>query len=246
MESALPNLLVIGAMKSGTSALHRMLGEHPAVSMAPVKEVNFFIGQDHSGSGTDTLWREGQWCRGLAWYSSLFDGSLPVRGEASPGYTSPDHGEAPPRIAAVVPDVRLVYLVRDPADRAFSQYLHHAREGAETRGPEEALMDSESQYLSRSRYHARLAPYLERFRRDQILVVVQERLRDRPAGELDAILRHVGLPGTSDRPVTAGSPPSPSSHHLPDSLRHRIYGAVAEDVGRLRTLMDDPLTEWAC
>jgi len=245
MESALPNLLVIGAMKCGTSALHRMLGQHPAISMAPVKEVNFFIGPDQPLSGTDTLWREGQWCRGVEWYASLFDASLPVRGESSPGYTSPDHEEAPGRIAAVVPDVRLVYLVRDPADRAFSQYLHHAREGAETRPAAEALMDPASQYLARSRYHERLAPYLERFGRDQIHVVVQERLRDRPASELDAILRHVGLPGESDH-HPSGDSPAPRGHHLPVRLRRRIYEAVADDVGRLRALVDDPVPEWAC
>lgn len=247
MDLVLPNLVVIGAMKCGTSALHRMLAAHPAISMAAVKEANFFIGAERSSASRGTSWRDGQWCRGLEWYSSLFDPSFPVRGESSPGYTSPDHLQAAPRMRAVVPEARLVYLVRDPADRACSQFRHHVREKDELRPADEALLDPASQYVLRSRYHARLRPYLDRFPREQILVVVQERLREQPTEELSRILRHVGL---GEAPVRTPPAPavrsSPNGDCLPRRLREQFYEEVADDVARLRALIDDAIPEWGC
>ncbi|HET6628115.1 MAG TPA: sulfotransferase [Nocardioidaceae bacterium] len=108
----------------------------------------------------------------------------PVRGETSPGYTSPDHALAPGRMARVLPGARLLYLVRDPVDRAVSQYEHHAREGAERRTLAEAVLDPDSQYVSRGRYLQRLEPFLHRFSGDRVQVVVQERLRDYRRREL--------------------------------------------------------------
>ena len=71
----LPNLIIIGAMKCGTSALHRYLGLHPEISMSDEKELNFFI--------------EGMnWEKGLAWYESMFTGKAKVHGESSPDYTN--------------------------------------------------------------------------------------------------------------------------------------------------------------
>src|SRR3954470_10329564 len=134
MSGALPTVIAIGAMKCGTTALHRYLDAHPQISMATVKEVNFFIGATTAPDGDeDTWWQHGQWHRGVAWYAGLFDETAPVRGETSPGYTSPASTEAAGRMAAVVPDARLVYLVRHPLDRAVSQYRHHVRDGTETR-----------------------------------------------------------------------------------------------------------------
>src|ERR687894_2292944 len=76
---ALPNLIVIGAQKCGTSVLHYYLSLHPEVSMSRPKELNFFI-------------EERNWPRGLDWYKSQFDGDARVRGEASPNYTAyPQH-----------------------------------------------------------------------------------------------------------------------------------------------------------
>ena len=100
--------------------------------------------------------------------------SAPVRGEASPGYTSPSFPSAAERMARVVPGARLVYAVRDPIERAVSQYFHHWAEGTERRPIEEALLDPASQYLERSRYHARLEPYLSRFPRKRIFICAQE------------------------------------------------------------------------
>lgn len=244
--SALPDVVVIGAMKCATSALHDYLDAHPEISMSEQKELNFFNGPDERPhDDPDAWWRTGQWHRGLDWYAARLDGPGLVRGESSPAYTSPSFPEVAERMASVVPDVRLLYLVRDPVDRAVSQYAHHRRDGAERRPLAEALLDPDSQYLARSRYVERLEPFLERFDRGQIHVVVQERLlRDREA-EMARVYRHVGVdPGWHgarlQREVHVGG-----GHPVVDhELRGAVMAQVHDDVERLRNLIDDDLEEW--
>src|SRR4051812_3312851 len=106
----LPNLIVIGAKKSGTTSLYVYLDAHPEISMTRDKELNFFV-------------EERNWSRGLGWYGEQFDAGAPVRGEASPYYTAlPHHRGVPERMASVIPDARLVYMVRDPIARLLSHY----------------------------------------------------------------------------------------------------------------------------
>lgn len=246
-SGALPTAVVVGAMKCGTSALHAYLAAHPQVSMSEPKELNFFFGPATAPSGPpETWWREGQWHRGPGWYAAQFDAALPVRGESSPGYTDPHHVEVAERMAALVPDVRLVYLVRDPVQRALSQYRHHVRDGTEHRPVAEALTDEGSQYLSRSRYAARIAPFLERFRREQLLVVVQERLMCDRRGELRRVYAHVGANPAFWHPdllelVHVGG----REHPVDAGLRREVWRNVADDVSRLEALLGGPIPEWS-
>lgn len=239
----LPGVIVVGAMKCGTSAMHGYLDAHPDIAMSALKELNFFNGPELAPDREEgSWWRTGQWHRGLDWYASQFDADAAVRGESSPAYTAPTCPEVPARMAAVVPDVRLVYLVRDPVERALSQYAHHRRDGTERRTAAEALLDPGSQYAARSRYHERLAPYLSRFDRGQVHVVVQERLARRHAEQMTAVFRHVGVDprwrdGTSGH-VRHGRPTVDSG------LRSAFLERVADDVDRLRDLADDELAEW--
>ncbi len=233
-------------MKCGTSALHDLLDRHPDVAMAPGKELNFFFGPDHPPhEDPEEWWRDGQWHRGLEWYAGCFDAAATVRGESSPGYTDPSHPEAPSRIHAVLPDVRLVYLVRDPFERALSQWRHHVRDGTEPRPAELALLDPASQYVDRSRYHERIAPYLDLFAREQLHVVVQERLRDHTDREVRGVLAHAGADPGRWEPVGPSTPAGPTTtDDVPPGLRARFAGRVADDVAALRALLDDPLEEW--
>ncbi len=231
MPAALPTLVVIGAMKCGTSALHTYLDAHPQIQMSEPKELNFFSGLE--------------WHRGMAWYAAHFDGSMPVRGESSPGYTSPDLPEAALRMAAVLPDVRLLFSVRNPVQRALSQYAHHRREGTERRPVEQALLDPDSQYVSRGRYAERLEPYLQRFSADQLHVVVQERLLADRRGQLSAVYAHVGAdPGWDsdvlDRRFHVGDPPPA----LAGPVRQAFWERVQDDVARFRDYLGDDLAEW--
>ncbi|MCF3936667.1 sulfotransferase domain-containing protein [Acuticoccus sp. M5D2P5] len=105
----LPNLIVAGAMKCGTTSLHAYLDLHPDVAMSRPKELNFFAGCNQG--------------RGLDWYSSYFDSLTRVRGESSQNYTKRHHPKfnlAAQRMFQVVPKAKIVYLVRDPIDRYIS------------------------------------------------------------------------------------------------------------------------------
>jgi hypothetical protein len=225
--------------------MHRYLDAHPEIGMAAMKETNFFAGPPVREVEPDPWWRGGQWHRGVEWYASLFDPRALVRGETSPSYTTPDHPHVARRMSEVLPDARLVYLVRDPVERALSQFQHHAGDGAERRPAAQALLDPDSQYLARSRYHERLAPYLDHFDGSQILVVAQERLLHDRRGTLRRVYDHVGADPDwwSDElaePWHVG-PPLPD---LPVRARESFRDAVADDVDRLRPLFDQPAT-WA-
>jgi hypothetical protein len=162
----LPNFLIIGAAKAGTTSLYRYVQSHPQAFMPERKELSFFC-------------EEFNWKRGLRWYESYFGeaaGAVAV-GEASPRYSVyPLYRDVPARIASLIPDVRLVYLVREPIQRMQSQYLDNVIQGLEKNPVEEALSDNPF-YLTSSSYALQLEQYLEYFRRDQLLVVVSEELR---------------------------------------------------------------------
>jgi len=115
----LPNLIIIGSPKCGTTSLYYYLGLHPEIFMSREKELNFFM-------------EERNWRRGLDWYRAQFETSrsVSVWGEASPGYTHhPIFPGVPRRMHSVVPRARLIQIVRDPMKRHLSHYLHQLRLG---------------------------------------------------------------------------------------------------------------------
>ncbi|WP_148575984.1 sulfotransferase family protein [Nocardioides caldifontis] len=247
MESCRPpEVIVIGAMKCATTAVHAYLDAHPDIRMSRLKELNFFNGPERAPHGeSETWWRSGQWHRGVGWYAAQFDDRAPIRGECSPAYTSPTFPEVARRMASVAPDVRLVYLVRDPVERAVSQFEHHRREGTERRTMSEALLDPDSQYVARSRYFSRLQPFLEVFPRAALRIVVQERLLHQRRREIAALYDHVGAPPYWDEECHG------ARHHvgsgnvaIAPAVRRRFWGRVAEDVDRLRGLLGDAIPEW--
>ncbi len=162
----LPNLVVIGAQKCGTTSLHYYLSLHPQISMAGSKELNFFLA-------------ERNWPRGVEWYRSHFTRATAVRGESSPGYTNhPWFPGVPRRMAAILPDARLIYLVRDPIQRIVSQYVHLLAMGTEERSLDAVLADVShaNRYVTRSLYHWQLQQYLPFYPLEQILIVPAEDL----------------------------------------------------------------------
>ena len=159
----LPNFIVIGAMKAGTTSLFQYLRDHPDVFMSSPKELHFFSAR----GGKD-----------LDWYEAHFAaaGTAIAIGEASASYTTyPDSEGVPERIAEVIPDARLIYLVRHPIERMRSHYLHRIGAGKERLPIEQALIDDPI-YLGTSRYAARIERYLRCFPREQILIIRSEDL----------------------------------------------------------------------
>ncbi len=183
---ALPNLIVIGAQKCGTSVLHYYLGLHPEISMSQTKELNFFI-------------EERNWPRGVDWYRAHFDPHATVRGEASPNYTAdPVFAGVPERMHSVVPDAKLIYIVRDPLERIAAHWVHNVAKGRVKGGLRETLLKQKTSYIARSRYHMQLQRFLRFYPLEGLLVLEQNDLRDRRAETLRSVFEFAGVdPGFS-------------------------------------------------
>jgi hypothetical protein len=178
----LPNFIVIGAMKSGTTSLFHYLQAHPQAYLSPLKEVEFFV------DGRN-------WRRGLDWYRAQFAGARDAIavGEASTAYTKyPEYDGVPERIASAIPDARLIYLVRDPIERIRSHYQHRVMTGAE-RGPIETAVLEDPRYLACSSYAMQLERYLPHFARDRILVVRSEELRSERVETVRRVYAFLGI-----------------------------------------------------
>lgn len=181
-KGVLPNLIIIGAQKCGTSSLHYYLNLHPEISMSREKELHFFS-------------RERYWNRGIDWYKSHFIGSKKIFGEASPSYTIyPFRKRVAERMYSVVPNARLIYMVRDPLDRMVSHYIHRYAIGWESRPIEEALgQGAQSIYVAVSRYHMQLEQYLKYFPRSNILIITLEELFGHRQLTIEAVFRFLDV-----------------------------------------------------
>ena len=193
----LPTFIVIGAMKSGTTSLFHYLQSHPQVFMSPLKEVDFFA-------------EELNWSRGLDWYRRQFTGAGPgtvALGEASTSYSKyPSYSGVPDRIAATLPDVRLIYVVRDPVDRIRSHYQHRSLIGAE-REPIEIAVLKDPRYVDTSRYAYQIEQYMRVFPRESLLVVSSEGLRSDRERTIRRIYGFLGVDET----------------HVSDTLQKEFY-----------------------
>jgi hypothetical protein len=180
----LPNFFVIGAMKAGTTSLYQYLRAHPQIFMADDKEPCFF------GSKLN-------WHRGREWYESLFHhaGDAIAVGEACTGYTKyPIHDGVPERMSQLIPEARLIYLVRHPIERIRSHYEHVHRYGYEKRPLAVAVLE-DPKYVGYSRYALQIDQYLKCFAREQLLVVTSENLRSERRGTLRQIFDFLGVDG---------------------------------------------------
>jgi Sulfotransferase domain len=179
---ALPNLIIIGAMKCGTSSMHSYLDAHPEISMSRQKELNFFSFDRH-------------WQRGEDWYGRHFASTAAIRGESSPSYSKfPKVPHVPGRMKALIPSARFIYLVRDPVARIVSHYMHLRDSGKEKRSLDEALSQFEgNQYIDCSRYHMQLQQYLDHFSQSQILVVSAEEMKENRRETLRNVFRFLNV-----------------------------------------------------
>ncbi len=179
-----PEFIVVGAMKCGTTALWRYLRAHPGIHLPQgCKNLNFFVAEDH--------WRDG-----LAWYEGFFaDGAGKRRGEVSTEYSKHPHfAGVAARMAGVVPEARLVYLVRHPVERLVSQYLHLVNDGSERRTLDEALTVLEDNpYVDYSRYAYQIEQYLPYYPPERILILAAEDLRNDPVTTLHRLYEFIGV-----------------------------------------------------
>ena len=180
-RGALPNLVVIGAQKCGTSGLHYQLSLHPEIWMSRPKELNFFIA-------------ERNWFRGQDWYRNCFDARAKVRGESSPNYTAyTQHRGVPKRMHSVVPDAKLVYVVLDPLERIAAHWVHNYAKRREKGDLTATLTHANASYVARSKYHMQLQRFLAHYPFEQVLVLEQEEIRSAPLQTLRRVFEFTGV-----------------------------------------------------
>lgn len=153
------DFIVIGAMKAGTTSLYETLKDHPEISFSKVKETHFF------SKSTD-------WKKELPKYHELFEkGEGMIYGEASTSYAfRPQHQNVAEKIYAYNPNMKLIYIVRNPINRSISHYMHSFAKGYTKLSIDEEVKNN-AQIIQVSRYYYQIKPYLELFGREQIYFI---------------------------------------------------------------------------
>ena len=247
-DRPLPDFLIIGAQKAGTTSLHAYLCEHSRIPAAAKKEVHFFDQEFH---------------RGTDWYRAHFqryeEGTF--SGESTPYYLF--HPLAPERVAEVLPDCKLIVLLRDPVDRAFSHHNHECAlgfealdfEGAIEAEPQRLVGEEERltrepgyrsfahqhhSYLSRGRYAEQLERWFESFDRERLLVLSAEDLFTEPEEIVGEAQEFLGVAAELPADLSARNARSyaPIGEETRTALRsafephnRRLYELVGRDFG---------------
>lgn len=234
----LPDFIVIGAAKCGTTSLFHYLSQHPGIFLPRRKEPSFFAhesdGDTFHGPGDD----EWNFVTTLSEYQDLFRGAQRgfVTGDISPRYLYFEQSSR--RIAHHAPQARLVAILRHPVDRAYSHFLMNRGRGCEPeadfvkalkRGPERETKQWgwDWQYVKAGLYHAQLERYYDRFPREQIQVFLYDQLKSQPEAVLRELFRHIGVNESFQPDMSARHRPAarPQSYALQTLLR-RIDGWV--------------------
>lgn len=259
----MPNFLIIGAAKAGTTSLYEYLKQHPQIWMSQVKEPNFFAfegetlnscgpgDQDYINSFSITKIED---------YLNLFQGveNQVAVGEASPLYIY--SSKAAQRIQHYIPEAKLIAILRNPVERAYSQFLMFVRDGREPL-PDfaEALEQEETrmrnnwewawQYTRIGFYYIQLQRYLEKFDRSQIRVYLFEDFCTKPADVLRDIFQFLGvddsfMPNMSIRHNVSDISQNPTKLMLSPEVRRRLVELYQEDIFRLQELLQQDLSQW--
>ena len=192
----LPDFLIIGAAKSGTTSLHRLLSQHESFFMSNPKEIEFFS-------------KDNKYARGPEWYGAHFSGAgeQQLCGESTSQYTFwPQYPDTFPRMSQLIPQAKLIYIMRNPIDRAYSHYAQLVKNGQCQRTQLrvmqtfEDVIGQETEVLSASRYTQQLERVLQYYPRAQCLLLLIDDLKRQPMEVLGRIERFLGIvesPGIS-------------------------------------------------
>jgi len=224
MDPAFPDFLIIGAARAGTTTLYHQLREHPQIFLPVTKELNFF---------------SMHWDKGWSWYTNHFKERAEglVSGEASTTYTRPDFPLVPLRISESLPEVKLIYVMRNPVMRTFSHYLYYKQHQKESAPFAEAL-ETNPLYLSMSDYLFWIETYLQFFDKQSFHFIVAEDFFKNPQAELKALFRFLNV----------------NEHFIPQSIHqktnvagqikyHLIFSALRQISRRARTPIERFLPE---
>lgn len=196
-----PDFFVIGAYRSGTTFLHRALGQHPQVFMPILKEPNFFAVDGNDDATPELLTRS---VADPAEYERLYRDATSAQrcGDVSPEYLR--NPAAPARIRLTHPDAPLVAILRNPVERAYSDYMQHRARGSEPCETFAEALDQQDErrsglsrsaphYLDSGRYGVQLERYMELFAGEQILVLLYEDLQADAIDVARRVFEHIGV-----------------------------------------------------
>jgi hypothetical protein len=239
MSERLPTFFIAGAPKAGTTALHAALATHPGLYLSPVKEPKYYLtggrppdrsrqrGPGDAHSAREWIWRRER-------YLALFDAAPPgiPCGESTPFYLHDRDAHA--RIAADVPDARFVVVVRDPVDRAVSNWVHLRADGLEPEADFLAAVRAEERrvadgwapfwhYRGLGRYGEQLRDLLRHVPREQVLLLRYRQLVDTPQQTLDRVCAFLGVAEGQAHAV----PPENVKPYVPDGGAYRALARAA-------------------
>jgi Sulfotransferase family len=256
---ALPDFFVIGAPKAGTTALHAALAAHPGLYMSPVKEPKYFLTdgpppQRAGGPGDAQTYREHIWRRED--YEALFDAAPPgsLRGESTPFYLY--DRQAQRRIHALIPGARMIAILRDPVERAHSNWTHLWSAGLDPIGDFPAACAAEEErvaagwapfwhYTRLGRYGEQLDHLLGLFPQEQVFILRYRDLVDAPAQTLDELCAFLGVRpaiiAQVPRENVTAHPESSPSHQAVARVLRAAAGAGRHLPGTTGTVLTRPL-----
>ena len=247
-----PQFIIIGAAKSGTSALYSYLASHPKVLPAIVKKINFWSDRFHHD---------------LPWYQAHFPAISEaialeqgfMTGEASPSYFA--HPNAPQRLKQAYPNLRLIVSLRNPVDRTISHYYERVRRHQEVRPLKQAIDDSltgnfstdeeeklAQNYLQESCYSANLKAWYSQFQPEQLYVLKSEDLLGNPAKMSQSVFYYLGLPDhqlSQYRNYNVGhyhGSANTIDHDAQSQIRTRLQDYFREDLDQLEGILGKVLT----
>ncbi|WP_433065252.1 sulfotransferase family protein [Dactylosporangium sp. CS-033363] len=239
---ALPDFLIAGVPKAGTSALHAALAPHPGLYLSAVKEPKFFLTDGppprRGGPGDVQTYQEHVWRR--ADYEALFDPAPPgaLRGEATPFYLHDLDAHA--RIAKLLPEVKIILVLRDPVDRAHSNWAHLYGAGLESESDFLRAVELEPrrtaagwaafwQYTGLGQYGTQVKSLLEHVERERVLLLRYRDLRDAPAATLDRVCAFLGV-ATG---LLAEAPPENVRRFVADTPANAVIRLALRTGGRI-------------
>ena len=224
----MPNFLIIGTAKSGTTSLHTYLNQHPEIYMSPHKEPRFFAFEGEDLDPQHPIHRKT--ITNLEAYQALFDG---VSGEKAIGEASPSYlvePKAPERIQRYIPKTKMIAMLRNPAERAYSHFLHLIKYNYESCHDFGLALQKKDElrigpwsprhdYLLFGYYYSNLKRYFEMFDRKQIKIFLFEELKSDPIALLQKIFRFLEIddtfiPDISLHHSVSGIPKSRTFHNF--------------------------------
>lgn len=224
-EKMLPTFIVAGAKKAATTSLYEYFKQHPQVYMSAIKETNFFAYEADNPKHSQAERRKFP-IRTMAEYTNLFvdTGGAKAVGEASPFYIS--SLTASQRLHKVIPEIQLIFSLRNPVDRAYSDYLMRARGGTEQRTVDQAFQE-DLELLRARTYYKQLQPWYGYFSSEQIRVVLFEEIKEDAVAVMQKLYRFID--------VDADFTPDVAQQHNPGGIpKNQTRQAIVNFVRQYR------------